>query len=27
LFTDVLDDNAEAFGGALTDEDIRALLD
>ena len=27
LFTDVLDDNAEAFGGALTDDDIRALLD
>jgi superfamily II DNA or RNA helicase len=27
LFTDVLDDNADAFGGALTDDDIRALLD
>jgi SNF2 family DNA or RNA helicase len=27
LFTDVLDDNADAFGGTLTDDDIRALLD
>ncbi|MBV9795504.1 MAG: helicase [Actinobacteria bacterium] len=27
LFTDVLDDDASAFGGALTDDDIRALLD
>ena len=27
LFSDVLDDSAEAFGGALTDDDIRALLD
>jgi superfamily II DNA or RNA helicase len=26
LFTDVLDDNADAFGGTLTDDDIRSLL-